>query len=76
MTSSDFASLYRTAVRDLYDARQQLKKLAELDAATGIVASINNGANAGTVQLRFGVATNTQSNGVLINSYMTARRIG
>jgi hypothetical protein len=41
-----------------------------------IVACINNGANAGTVQLRFGAATNTQSNSVLLNSYMTARRIG
>jgi hypothetical protein len=41
-----------------------------------IVACINNGANAGTVQLRFGSATNTQSNSVLIDSYMTARRIG
>jgi hypothetical protein len=41
-----------------------------------IVACINNGANAGTVQLRFGSATNAQSNSVLLNSYMTARRIG
>jgi hypothetical protein len=41
-----------------------------------IVACVNNGANAGTVQLRFGAATNTQSNSVLLNSYMTARRIG
>jgi hypothetical protein len=41
-----------------------------------IVASINNGANAGTVQLRFGAVTGAQSNSVLLNSYMNARRIG
>jgi hypothetical protein len=43
MTSSDFTTLYRTAVRDLYDARQRLKQLKEQDAATGIVASLPDG---------------------------------
>ena len=40
-----------------------------------IYACIANGANAGTVALQFASVTNTQANSVLVNSYMTARRI-
>jgi hypothetical protein len=40
-----------------------------------VMATIENGANAGTVQLQFASTTNTQTNKVLRGSYMTGRRI-
>jgi hypothetical protein len=43
MTSSDFASLYRAEVRNLFAARQKLKQYAELNAATGLVAALPDG---------------------------------